>query len=113
MKTNIYVAASNMCFNINGRKTRFSFIPLNLRRTLANLTTLDDIDSIEIVKTKFYKDPVIKGWHDISWPVKKGDPGRPIIGVSIGPNTLEAICDLGAAINIIPMSIYDNVLQLA
>jgi hypothetical protein len=40
----------------------------------------------------------------------KGDPGCPIILVSIGPNTLEAVCDLGAAVSIIPMSVCDNVL---
>ena len=62
------------------------------------------------VKTKFYQEPIIKGWQDVSWPVKKGDPGHPIILVSIGPNTQEAVYDLGAAVNIIPMSVYDNVL---
>ena len=62
------------------------------------------------VKTKFYQEPIIKGWQDVSWPVKKGDPGHPIILVSIGPNTLEAVCDLSEAVNIIPLSVYDNVL---
>ena len=33
--------------------------------------------------------------------------------MSIGPNTLEAVCDLSAAVNIIPMSVCDNVLRLA
>ena len=65
------------------------------------------------MKTKFYREAVIKGWQDISWPVKKGDPGRPIIIVSIGRHILEAVCDLSEAVNIIPMSVYDNVLQLA
>lgn len=32
--------------------------------------------------------------------------------MSIGPNTLEVVCDLGVGVNIIPMFIYDNVLRL-
>jgi len=91
VKATIYVAATNMRFNINRRKRRFSFNPPNLGRhlTRANHTKLDDVDSIEIVNTKFYKEPVIRGWKDISWPIKKGNPGHPIIIVSIGSNTLE------------------------
>ena len=53
------------------------------------------------------------GWQDISWPLKKGDPGRPIILGLIGHHILEAVCDLSAAVNIIPMSVCDNVLRLA
>ena len=115
IKASIYVASANMHFNINGKKRRFTFNPPYSRRhsSQVNRASLDDVDSIEIVKTKFYPEPVIKGWQDISWPVKKGDPGHPIIIVSIGRHTLEAACDLGAAVNIIPMSVYDNALQLA
>lgn len=112
VKASIYVASANMCFDINGKKRRFTFNPPYPRTHLSrvNWAGLDDVDSIEILKTKFYREPVIKGWQDISWPVKKGDPSRPIIIVSIGPHFLEAACDLGAAVNIIPISVCDNVL---
>ena len=43
-------------------------------------------------------------------PVKKGDPGRPVIPIRIGPHTFEeAVCDLGASVNIMPRVIYDKI----
>jgi hypothetical protein len=42
-------------------------------------------------------------------PIKKGDPGRPVIPISIGSvNINEAICDFGASINIMPKVIYEK-----
>ena len=39
-------------------------------------------------------------------PQKMGDPGRPIIPISIGRYSFpEAICDFGASVNIMPMVI--------
>ena len=43
----------------------------------------------------------------------KGDPSHPIILISIGPRTLEAVSDLGAGMNVIPMAVYDSVFRLA
>jgi hypothetical protein len=41
--------------------------------------------------------------------IKKGDPGRPVIPISIrSVNFNEAICDFGASINIMPKVIYDK-----
>jgi hypothetical protein len=41
---------------------------------------------------------------------KKGDPGRPIIPISIGAHTFdEAVCDLGASVNIMPKVIYEKI----
>ena len=38
----------------------------------------------------------LDGW---GVPIKKGDPGSPVITCSIGPHTFEnAICDLGSSI---------------
>jgi hypothetical protein len=43
-------------------------------------------------------------------PKKKGDPGRPVIPIAIGPNTFEeAICDFGASVNIMPKVIYEKI----
>jgi hypothetical protein len=42
-------------------------------------------------------------------PEKKGDPGRPIIPIAIGPNTFEeAVCDFSASVNIMPKVIYEK-----
>ena len=68
IKASIYIASDNMCFDINGKKRRFSFNPPYPRRhsSRVNRVSLDDVDSIEIVKMKFYQEPIIKGWQDIS-----------------------------------------------
>ena len=42
-------------------------------------------------------------------PVKRGDPGRPIIPISIGMVDFpEALCDFGSSVNIMPMVLYDK-----
>jgi hypothetical protein len=42
-------------------------------------------------------------WIDYTLPDKKGDPGRPVISISIGYHIFhEAICDFGASVNIMP-----------
>ena len=43
-------------------------------------------------------------------PVKRGDPGRPVIPIAIGPHEFqEALCDYGASVNIMPKVIYDRI----
>jgi hypothetical protein len=50
-------------------------------------------------------------WIDYTLPDKKGDPGRPVIPISIGCYIfLEAICDFGAGVNIMPKVIHDKIL---
>ena len=50
-------------------------------------------------------------WIDYSLPDKKGDPGRPVIPMAIGPHIfLEAVCDFGASVNIMPKVIYEKIL---
>jgi hypothetical protein len=57
----------------------------------------------------YWSDPISKGWNDETLPTKKGDPGRPIILISIGSvNFNKAICDFGASVNIMPKVIYDK-----
>jgi len=57
----------------------------------------------------YWSDPPKGTWLDSSLPTKKGDPGRPIILISIGSaNFDEAIYDFGASINITPKVIYDK-----
>ena len=72
----------------------------------------NDIMIIEIAKPGYYKERPIARWWDDTCPIKKGYPGRPIILIIIGPHKLRAIYDLGAGMNVIPTSVYDDVLQL-
>ena len=49
-------------------------------------------------------------WIDYTLPDKKGDPGRPIIPIAIGPHIFqEAVCDFRASVNIMPKIIYDQI----
>lgn len=80
--------------------------------TRCHNTTLDEVNTVKIVKSRLYKERAI-GWRDNSWPVKKGDLGRAIIQIAIKPHILDVVCDLGVSVNIIPMVVYDNVLRLA
>jgi len=42
-------------------------------------------------------------------PVKRDDPGRPIIPISIGMvDFLEALCDFGSSVNIMPRVLYEK-----
>ena len=42
-------------------------------------------------------------------PVKRGDPGRPVIPISIGMvDFLEALCDFGSSVNIMPRVLYEK-----
>jgi hypothetical protein len=41
---------------------------------------------------------------------KRGDPGRPIITITIGPYTFKnALCDFGSSVNIMPKVIYKKI----
>jgi hypothetical protein len=58
----------------------------------------------------YYTQPVEVKWIDYLLPDKKGDLGRPVIPISIGCHVfLEAVCDFGASVNIMPMVIYENI----
>ena len=67
---------------------------------------------VEIHNVDFYKDGSSRGWQYESMPEKRGDFGQPVIPIKIGPHDFkEAICDLGASVNVITMVIYDHILQ--
>jgi hypothetical protein len=54
--------------------------------------------------------PLRPVWGEEDMPEKKGDPGRPIIPIRIGAHTFdEAVCDLGANVNIMPKVIYEKI----
>ena len=55
-------------------------------------------------------EPSIGRWIDYSLPKKKGDLGRPVIPIAIGPHIFqEVVCDFGASVNIMPNVIYDKI----
>jgi len=42
-------------------------------------------------------------------PVKRGDPGHPVIPISIGMEDFpEALCDFGSSVNIMPRVLYEK-----
>ena len=61
----------------------------------------DDVIIIDIANLDYYVECPIGRWWDNSWTIKKGDPGRPLIPITIGPHKLKAICDMGADMNVI------------
>jgi hypothetical protein len=68
---------------------------------------LDDIHNV----TFYYTQPLEGRWIDYSLLDKKGDPGRPVIPIVIGPHIFqEAVCDFRASVNIMPKVIYDKIL---
>ena len=72
------------------------------------------LESIKIVSTRFGK-PLYRENHDylINPPfiTKKEDPGHPTITCSVGPHVFHnALCDLGASINVMSKVIYDKIL---
>jgi hypothetical protein len=73
----------------------------------------EDLETMNLVDIynagHFYTAPS-RAWVDNTLPVKKGDPGRPIILISIGAYTFEeAVCDLGSSVNIMPKIIYKKI----
>ena len=71
------------------------------------LETINLLDSFNV--GSYWSDPPRGTWLDSSLPTKKGDPGRPVVPISIGSaNFDEAICNFRASINIMPKVIYDK-----
>jgi hypothetical protein len=76
---------------------------------------LEDLETANLIDihnaTFYYTQPSEERWIDYTLLDKKGDPGRPIIPMSIGHHIFqEAICDFRASVNIMPKVIYDKIL---
>jgi len=76
----------------------------------------EDLETAKLVDihntTQCYIEPEAVQWIDHSLPEKMGDPGRPIIPISIGCHSfLAAIYDFGASVNIMPTVIYEKILN--
>ena len=72
---------------------------------------LKTINLVDIHNVAYYcMQPSAGGWIDYSLPKKKGDLGRPVIPIVIGPHIFqEAVCDFRASVNIVPKVIYDQI----
>jgi len=57
----------------------------------------------------YWSNPVVEVITDLL-PVKRGDPGRTVIPISIGMvNFPEAHCDFGSSVNIMPRVLYEKI----
>jgi len=57
----------------------------------------------------YWSNPVTKVITNLL-PVKRGDPGRPVIPISIGMLDFpEALCDFGSSVNIMPRVLYEKI----
>jgi hypothetical protein len=71
---------------------------------------LETANLIDIYNTWHYFTAPSRAWEDDSLPKKKCDPERPFIPIAIGAHTFEeAVCDLGASVNIMPRVIYEKI----
>jgi hypothetical protein len=78
-----------------------NIVPANQGKIPGQPEDLETINLVDIFNVgSYWSDPISKGWNDETLPTKKGDPGRPVILISIGNvNFNEAICDFGASVN--------------
>jgi hypothetical protein len=86
--------------------------PLEKGKILDQPKDLETANLIDIHNAaNYYTQPAKVKWIDYSLSDKKGDPGRPVIPISIGCHAfLEAVCDFGASVNIMPKVIYEKIL---
>jgi hypothetical protein len=78
--------------------------PADKGKIPGQLEDLETANLIDIFDAGWYhRDHPSRGWRDDSMLEKKGDPGRPVIPISIGPHTFkEVVCDYGASVNVMP-----------
>ena len=85
--------------------------PSDKGKILGQPKDLETANLVDIHNAAYYCiQPSMGRWIDYTFPEKKSDPGRPVIPIAIGPHIFqEAICDLGASVNIVPKVIYDQI----
>jgi hypothetical protein len=86
--------------------------PSNKSKILGQPEDLETTNLVDIHNAAFYyTQPLEERWIDYSLPDKKGDLGRPVIPITIGPHIFqEAVCDFRASVNIMPKVIYNKIL---
>jgi hypothetical protein len=85
-----------------------NIVPTNQDKILGQPKDLETTNLVDIFNAgSYWSEPISKGWNNETLPIKKGDPGRPVIPISIGSvNFNEAIYDFGASVNMMPNVIY-------
>jgi hypothetical protein len=83
-------------------------------KILGNLEELETTNLVDIFNAGEYfvapPRPLRLVWGEEDMPEKKGDIGRPVIPICIETHTFnEAVCDLGASVNIMPQVIYEKI----
>ena len=87
-------------------------VPLsNKGKILGQPRDLETTNLVDIHNAAYYyTEPSTGRWIDYTLPDKKGDIGRPVIPITIGPHTFqEAVCDFEASVNVMPKVIYDRI----
>jgi hypothetical protein len=84
--------------------------PANQGKILRQPKDLETTNLVDIFNAgSYWSDPISKRWNDETLPIKKGDPGRLVIPISIGTMKFnEAIYDFDTSVNIMPKIIYDK-----
>jgi hypothetical protein len=83
-------------------------------KILGNPKELETTNLVDIFNAREYfiapPRPLRPVWGEEDMLEKKGDLGRPVIPIRIGAQTFnEAVCDLGASVNIMPKVIYEKI----
>jgi hypothetical protein len=79
-------------------------------KVLRKLEDLETVNLVDIYNAEHYFTTPSRAWVDDTLPMKKGDPRRPVIPISIGAYTFEeVIYDLRASVNIMPKVIYEKI----
>jgi hypothetical protein len=83
-------------------------------KILRNPEELETVNLVDIFNAGEYfvapPRPLRPIWGEEDMLEKKGDLGRPVIPVRIRAHTFdEAVCDLGASVNIMPKVIYEKI----
>ena len=68
---------------------------------------LESANLVDMFDVGNWSNPVAEFSTDLL-SVKRGDPGRPVIPISIGMVDPEALCDFGSSVNIIPRVLYEK-----
>ena len=82
--------------------------PSNKGKILWQPKDLETANFVDIHNVAYYyMEPSTGRWIDYTLPDKKGDIGRPVIPITIGPHIFqEVVCDFGASVNIMPKVIF-------
>jgi len=94
-------------------ESQLNQIPAAIPATNLNIPSqpegLESANLVDMFDAGNYWSNPVGGRHNDLLPVKRGDPGCPVIPISIGMLDFpEALCDFGSSINIMPRVLYEK-----